>query len=69
MVMRSLAIDLAPRGITCVVVNPGWVRTDMGGPSAPRSVQEGADGIAWLATLPDDGPTGGFFRDKRTIPW
>jgi hypothetical protein len=50
-------------------VDPGWVRTDMGGPSAPRSVQEGADSIVWLATLRDDGPTGGFFRDRRQITW
>ena len=40
MVMRSAAIDLAPRGITCVLVNPGWVRTDMGGPKAPLFPQE-----------------------------
>ena len=55
-----------------VLVNsvcPGWVRTDMGGANAPRSVEEGADGIVWLATLPDDGPTGGFFRDRKRIPW
>jgi NAD(P)-dependent dehydrogenase (short-subunit alcohol dehydrogenase family) len=50
-------------------VCPGWVRTDMGGPAAPRSVEQGAEGIVWLATLPDDGPTGGFFRDRRPIPW
>jgi NAD(P)-dependent dehydrogenase (short-subunit alcohol dehydrogenase family) len=48
---------------------PGWVRTDMGGPSAPRSVEEGADTAIWLATLPDDGPSGGFFRDRKPIPW
>ena len=50
-------------------VDPGWVRTDMGGSSAPRSVKEGADTIVWLATLPDNGPTGGFFRDQRPIGW
>ncbi len=50
-------------------VDPGWVRTDMGGASAPRSVEQGAETIVWLATLPDDGPTGGFFRDKRPIDW
>jgi NAD(P)-dependent dehydrogenase (short-subunit alcohol dehydrogenase family) len=48
---------------------PGWVRTDMGGDSAPRSVQEGADTAVWLATLADDGPSGGFFRDRKPIPW
>jgi NAD(P)-dependent dehydrogenase (short-subunit alcohol dehydrogenase family) len=66
---RILAATYQRQGVLANAVDPGWVRTDMGGPSAPRSVQEGADGIAWLATLPDDGPTGGFFRDKRIIPW
>ena len=57
------------RGVLANAVDPGWVRTDMGGPSAPRSVQEGADTIVWLATLPDDGPSGGFFHDRRAIEW
>jgi len=48
---------------------PGWVRTDMGGAGAPRTVEQGADTAVWLATLPDDGPSGGFFRDRRPIPW
>jgi NAD(P)-dependent dehydrogenase (short-subunit alcohol dehydrogenase family) len=54
-----------------VLVNavcPGWVATDMGGPGG-RPVRDGAAGIVWAATLPDDGPTGGFFRDGRPIPW
>jgi len=50
-------------------VDPGWVRTDMGGRSAPRSVAQGADTIVWLATLPDGGPTGGFFHDRKPIAW
>jgi NAD(P)-dependent dehydrogenase (short-subunit alcohol dehydrogenase family) len=50
-------------------VDPGWVRTDMGGTSAPRSVEQGADTIVWCATLPDGGPTGGFFYDRAPIPW
>lgn len=57
---------------TNVLVNsaaPGWVRTDMGGPGAPRSVEEGADTIVWLATLPDGGPSGQFFYDRASIPW
>jgi NAD(P)-dependent dehydrogenase (short-subunit alcohol dehydrogenase family) len=48
---------------------PGWVRTRMGGDQAPRSPEEGADTPVWLATLPDDGPTGGFFRDRKEIGW
>lgn len=50
-------------------VCPGWVRTEMGGSSAPRSAAEGAAGIVWAATLPADGPSGGFFRDAHRIPW
>ncbi len=48
---------------------PGWVRTRMGGAGASRSPAEGADTGIWLATLPDDGPSGGFFRDRRPIKW
>ena len=48
---------------------PGWVRTDMGGPNATRSTAEGAETAIWLATLPDSGPSGGFFRDKKQIAW
>ena len=54
-----------------VLVNavcPGWVATDMGGPGG-RPVRDGASGIVWAATLPDDGPTGGFFRDGRPVEW
>ena len=57
---------------TNVLVNagcPGWVRTDMGGPGASRSVEEGAEGLVWLATLPEGGPQGGFFRDRQRIAW
>lgn len=50
-------------------VCPGWVRTRMGGKSAARSAEEGADTPIWLATLPNDGPTGGFFRDRHPIKW
>ncbi len=66
---RLLAHAYHARGVLVNAVDPGWVRTDMGGPSAPRSVEEGADTIVWLATLPESGPTGGFFRDRRAIEW
>ncbi|MEM9514711.1 MAG: SDR family oxidoreductase, partial [Actinomycetota bacterium] len=49
-------------------VCPGWVATDMGG-GGGRPVADGAAGIVWAATLPDDGPTGGFFRDQNPIAW
>jgi NAD(P)-dependent dehydrogenase (short-subunit alcohol dehydrogenase family) len=64
---RTLASD--ERGIKVNTMCPGWVRTDMGGSAAPRSVEEGADTAVWLATLSDDGPTGGFFRNRKPIPW
>ena len=66
---RILAAQLQGSNILVNSMSPGWVRTDMGGPSAPRSVEEGADTAVWLATLPDDGPTGGFFQDRKPIPW
>jgi NAD(P)-dependent dehydrogenase (short-subunit alcohol dehydrogenase family) len=66
---RILAETYRGRGVLVNAVDPGWVRTDMGGRSAPRSVEQGADTIAWLATLPDGGPTGRFFRDRRPIAW
>jgi NAD(P)-dependent dehydrogenase (short-subunit alcohol dehydrogenase family) len=66
---RILAATYRDSGVLANVVDPGWVRTDMGGRSAPRSVQEGADTTVWLATLPDKGPTGGFFRDRRQVEW
>jgi NAD(P)-dependent dehydrogenase (short-subunit alcohol dehydrogenase family) len=66
---RVLSGELAADGIKVNSACPGWVATDMGGAGAPRSLQEGADTPVWLATLPDDGPTGGFFRDRAPIPW
>ncbi len=65
-------ITAAETRATNILVNamcPGWVRTDMGGPNASRSVELGADTALWLATLPDGGPSGGFFRDREPIPW
>ena len=66
---RTTAADLHGSGILVNAMCPGWVRTDMGGPGAPRSVEQGADTALWLATLPDKGPSGGYFRDRKQIPW
>ena len=64
-----LAAELKGSGVLVNSMSPGWVRTDMGGPDAPRTVAQGADTAVWLATLPDGGPTGGFFQDRKPIPW
>ncbi|HPF57684.1 MAG TPA: SDR family oxidoreductase [Candidatus Competibacteraceae bacterium] len=66
---RILAAETQGYNILVNSVCPGWVRTDMGGSGAERTVEEGASGIVWAATLPDNGPTGGFFRDGQPIPW
>jgi len=66
---RILSSELRGSGILVNSVCPGWVQTDMGGSSASRLVEEGADGLVWAATLPNNGPTGGFFRDRRPIAW
>ena len=65
---RMLAAELRGDGILVNAICPGWVATDMGGPGG-RPVAEGAAGIIWAATLPDTGPTGGFFRDGHPLPW
>ncbi len=62
-----LASELRRDRVLVNSVCPGWTATDMGGGGRP--IPEGAEGIAWAATLPDDGPTGGFFRDKQKLPW
>ena len=71
--LNALTVMLAKaarhKNVLINAVCPGWVRTDMGGPSADRSVEEGADSIVWLATLPEGGPTGGFFHDRRRVEW
>ena len=66
---RLLARELAPTALRVNAVCPGWVRTEMGGRSAPRSVEEGARGIVWAALLSEDGPSGGFFRGGRPSSW
>ncbi len=66
---RMVAAATADANILVNSMCPGWVRTDMGGPTASRSVEKGAETAVWLATLPDSGPTGGFFRDRKSIPW
>jgi NAD(P)-dependent dehydrogenase (short-subunit alcohol dehydrogenase family) len=66
---RQLAGATRGSGVLVNSACPGWVRTDMGGRGAPRSVAEGADTIVWLATLPDKGPTGKFFNSRRQIDW
>ena len=76
------ASKAALNALTCIVASevrgynikvnsacPGWVRTDMGGPHATRSLAQGAATILWLATLPDDGPSGGFYKDQKIVPW
>jgi NAD(P)-dependent dehydrogenase (short-subunit alcohol dehydrogenase family) len=65
---RMLASELRRDGILVNAACPGWVATDMGGPGG-RPVAEGAASVVWAATLPDSGPTGGFFRDGRPLPW
>jgi NAD(P)-dependent dehydrogenase (short-subunit alcohol dehydrogenase family) len=66
---RMLTAELGEENILVNSVCPGWVRTDMGGSNARRSVEQGAETPVWLATLPDDGARGGFFRDREPIPW
>jgi NAD(P)-dependent dehydrogenase (short-subunit alcohol dehydrogenase family) len=70
--LNALTVRLAAAARGDVKVNavcPGWVRTRMGGEAAPRSVRKGAEGVVWLATLDAAGPNGGFFRDRRPVPW
>ena len=66
---RILAAEMAGSRVKVNSVCPGWCRTGIGGPDAPRSADEGIDTVFWLATLPEDGPSGGFFRDRQPIPW
>jgi NAD(P)-dependent dehydrogenase (short-subunit alcohol dehydrogenase family) len=65
---RIMAAELRGTNILINTIDPGWVATDMGGQGG-RPVEEGAQGIVWAATLPDDGPSGGFFYDGKPVPW
>jgi len=65
---RMLSVELRGDGILVNSVCPGWVATDMGGPGG-RPVEQGAASVMWAVRIPDDGPTGGFFRDGRRIDW
>lgn len=66
---RVLSAELQGQNILINSVDPGWVRSDMGGPRATRTLAQGADSVVWLALLPDDGPNGGFFRDREPVAW
>lgn len=66
---RMLADEVRGSHILVNSVCPGWVATEMGGPGAPRTVEEGAASVMWAVTLKDDGPTGGFFRDGEQLAW
>lgn len=68
-VTRIVADETQSSNVLVNSVCPGWVRTEMGGQDADLSPAEGADTIVWLATLPDGGPSGGFFRERRPIQW
>ena len=63
-----LSAELKSSGVLVNAAGPGWVATDMGG-SGGRPVEDGAASVVWVATLPDDGPTGGFFRDGEQVQW
>jgi NAD(P)-dependent dehydrogenase (short-subunit alcohol dehydrogenase family) len=66
---RILAAEFRENNILANSMSPGWTRTGMGGEGAPRTPQEAADTALWLATLPDDGPTGGLYRDRKPVAW
>ena len=66
---RILGAELRGSGVLVNAMDPGWVRTRMGGQSARRSPEQAADTALFLATLPANGPTGACFRDRREVPW
>jgi len=68
-ITKLFAAEMEGKDILINSVCPGWVRTDMGGPGAERSIEKGIAGIIWAATIPEGGPNGGFFRDGKKIEW
>ena len=66
---KVLASEFQGTGVLVNCCHPGWVRTDMGGRGASKSIDEGADTPVWLALLPKEGPTGGYFQDRKPMPW
>jgi NAD(P)-dependent dehydrogenase (short-subunit alcohol dehydrogenase family) len=66
---RILAAEFRGSNILVNSMCPGWVKTGMGGDHAPITAAQGADTAVWLATLPNEGPTGGFFRARKPIAW
>jgi NAD(P)-dependent dehydrogenase (short-subunit alcohol dehydrogenase family) len=69
MLTVALAKELRGTRVKVNSADPGWVKTDMGSDAAPLSPEQGADTPVWLATLPADGPTGGFFSARQPAPW
>jgi NAD(P)-dependent dehydrogenase (short-subunit alcohol dehydrogenase family) len=67
--VADAARNAGARNVLVNAVDPGWVRTEMGGADASRSVEDGVDTTVWLATLPNGGPTGGFFHDRKRAAW
>lgn len=70
--LNAITVKVAgelPMHVKVNAMCPGWVHTSMGGEAAPRTPQQGADTAIWLATLPDEGPSGGYFRDRQALSW
>lgn len=69
MLTKLFSKDTEGTNVKINSICPGWVRTDMGGPNAPRTIEQGISGMLWAATLDENGPNGGFFRDAKAIDW
>lgn len=69
MLTKLFASQVDGKKVKVNAICPGWVKTDMGGQNAPRTIEEGISGMFWAATLEEDGPNGGFFRDGKPIDW